>query len=280
MMVKFAVRMFFTAIIVVFMFRLVPPACAADINIAGTGSAMGVMKILAEAYEKSNRGVKITVHYGFGGKGAVEAIPKGIIDVAIISRPLKEKEIAYNLSFQKIAESPLVLVVNRKSNVLKITTDELVNILRGKISTWPDGALIRPVLRYPDDSTMLTLSSISREMKEAIEAANARRGMIVTMTDQENLDRVEKISGSLGFTALTQIIAEKRSVKVLTWNNLEPSMKNFTDKRYPFSVQYYLVTNLEQPVPIRKFIQYIKSPAGEKLMMQTGVSLLPIQEGM
>jgi phosphate transport system substrate-binding protein len=272
--------MFFTAIIVVFMFRLVPPACAADINIAGSGSAMGFMKMLSEEYEKSNRGEKIAVRYGFGGKGAVEAIPTGIINVAIISRPLNGKELEYNLSCQKLAESPVVIAANGKLNVSNITTNELAKILRGEISTWPDGVLIRPVLRYPDDSTMIALSSISREMKEAIEAAEARRGMTVTMTDQENLDRVETISGSLGFTALAQIISEKRSAKVLAWNDVQPSMKNFTGGRYLFRVEYYLVTKLEPPVPVRKFIQYIKSPAGEKLMMQAGVSLLNIQEGM
>ena len=86
----FPVLFFITAII----FCTLPGAVAAEnvLKIGGTGSALGTMKLLAEAYEKSHPGIRVQILPSLSSTGGIKAAVEGAIDIGLSGRPLKEEE--------------------------------------------------------------------------------------------------------------------------------------------------------------------------------------------
>ena len=68
----------------------VGPANAAEtIKIGGTGSALGDMTRLAEAYMRANPDTKVVVLPSLGSAGGIKALRAGAIDIALTTDPLQ-----------------------------------------------------------------------------------------------------------------------------------------------------------------------------------------------
>lgn len=246
----------------------VPAAAAAEtvLKTGGTGFGLELMKILAAAYEKSHPGVRVTIVPSLGSSGGIKALLNGALDFAISGRPPKAEEKGQGASATELVRSPYVFVVNSKVKKQAITTPELERLFAGRTASWPDGTPVRLVLRPETESDTAIVKGLSPAMAEAVNAARAREGMIVAMTDQDSADAVEKISGALGGSALTQVLAEKRQVKVLSLNGVKPSVKGISDGTYPLAKPLYLVTTPRTPEAARQFIAFIGSRAGRKIL--------------
>jgi phosphate transport system substrate-binding protein len=65
--------------------------------VTGTGSAIGVMNLIAKAFEKTTPGVKVEVLPSVGSTGGIKAVKDGKIDVGISSRQMKPEERSQDL---------------------------------------------------------------------------------------------------------------------------------------------------------------------------------------
>src|SRR5574340_599131 len=124
------------------------PASAGEvIQVGGTGSALGTMRILGAAFEKNNPGVKVLVPPSIGSSGAIRAVSKGALDIGLVSRPLTEEERGLELSVIDYAKTPFVLVAWRGTAASGLDLENLARIYRGELLKWSNGERIRPVLR-------------------------------------------------------------------------------------------------------------------------------------
>jgi phosphate transport system substrate-binding protein len=250
----------------------VSPTVSADepIKIGGVGSALGSMKILAEAFEKSHPGQKVRVLPSLGSSGGIKAVSKNAIDIAVSSRALNDEEKKSALSAVEYARTPFVFVSRKDTKVSNLTTDEIIKIYKSETQAWPGGARIRLILRPVGETDTMIAKRISPEMNKAVEAASARPGMVIALTDQENTDILEKTPGSLGFSTLTQIINEKHALKVLSYNGVTPSTKNLADGSYTLFKPFLIVTATKISPPARKFLEYLGSTEGIRILKTTG----------
>lgn len=252
-------------------FILRSPALAEEnIKIGGVGSALGSMRLLAAAFEKSHPGVKVTILPSLGSSGAFKAMVKGAIDIGLSGRPMKEEELKLGLLMSEYAKTPFVFITKRDVNIADISTEKIIKIYKGELETWPDGKRIRPVLRPAGDSDTLILAGISPEMGKAVETALSRHGMLIAITDQENADLIEKTPGAFGASTLAQIISEKRLLKILSYNGVTPSAGTLANGTYPLFKPFFIVTTRDVSAPVRQFIDFIRSPAGRKILEKSG----------
>jgi phosphate transport system substrate-binding protein len=126
------------------------------------------------------------------------------------------------------------------------------------------------VLRPESEIDTVILKQISPEMNEAVKTALSRRGMIMAMTNQESDDLVETITGSLGVSTLSQIISEKRSSKIISFNGVTPSVRTPADGTYPFVKPFYMVTPSMTSAPVQRFIDFVRSPTGRQILLENG----------
>lgn len=240
------------------------------LKMGGAGSALGTMKLLGEAFEKLHPDIRVHVLPSLGSTGGIKAVAKGDVAIGLSGRPLKDEEQKLGLVQIEFARTPFVFVANKDVRVSNVSTKELVEIYAGKKQTWPDGTRIRPVLRPRKETDTKIVESISPEMGQAVETALLREGMIITITDQENAATIEKVKGSVGASTLSQIISEKRPLKILSYNGVKPTIKALSDGSYPFVKPLYLITSPEKSAIVQKFIDFVWSPTGQKILEGNG----------
>ena len=190
-------RRFLSILILTLMFfSFAFTTCSAAIIIGGTGNALGTMKWIAEAYQKTNPEVQITILPSIGSSGAIKALPTGRIQIGLSVRPLKEAESEKGMVAIEYARTPTVFAVSNKTKVDDVTLSQLVDIYNGTLKQWPDGSTIRPVTRQAGDDNTKQIKALSVEMKKAVESTEKKTVFLFASTDQEAVDKIENTPGS------------------------------------------------------------------------------------
>lgn len=249
-----------------------PDRVAAEnaIRIGGTGGALGTMRLLGEAFTKAEPGSRVNILPSLGSGGGIKAVLAGTLDVAVSVRPLTADEKQRGAKERIYGRSPFVFATAEGSEVTGVTTQQLVDIYSGKTINWPGGGQIRLVLRPEGDSDTVQLLTISPAMARAVKEAMLRKGMAFALSDQEAADVMEKAPGSLGTSVLSLIRSEKRSLRVLSLDGVVPTPKTLASGAYPHAKVFYAVTAGDGTAPARRFLAFLKSPEGRKVLAQTG----------
>jgi len=183
---------------------------------------------------------------------------------------LNNEESKFGLSVIEYARSPLIFVANRNVSVSNIISDDIVKIYNGGKTFWPDGQRVRTPLRQSNEVDFWIVKMISPEISKAINVAMSRHGMMTALTDQDNADMIERTPGAFGISTLTQVISEKRNLKVLSYNGVAPSVKNLASGSYPLSRLFFTVTQKNMSAPARKFLAFMRSTQGKKILEENG----------
>jgi len=234
-----------------------PLAAVADtLKVGGTGSALGTMKILADAYRAGRPDTQIVVVPALGSSGSIKAVAAGVLDIGLSGRPLKPAE---------------------RDRMLASTINDIARIYDGTLQTWPDGSPLRPILRPEADSETALLRAMSPEVNQAMTIAHARPGMHVAITDQDSADAIERIPGGLGTSTLALILSEQRTLNALPLNGVAPSVAALRRGSYPYFKPLFLITPQNPSGPARAFIAFIQSRQGARILSDNGY--LPLQSG-
>jgi len=168
------------------------------------------------------------------------------------------------------AKTPLVFVVNKSSSVNSISLNEIIDFYNGNNYYWPDGERCRPVLRPLHDSETIKLKKLLPELAPAIDKILGVKGINITQTSQENANVIDIIPGSFGYTTLSLILSEKRTLKVLRFNDIEANLRNLHNGLYPLYKELQIVIKAEKQETRDKFIAYIFSQKGQQILRQLG----------
>jgi phosphate transport system substrate-binding protein len=244
---------------------------ADEFRIGGTGSALGIMRLLAADFMSEHPDVRIKVLRSLGSGGGIKAAMAGAIGLGVSSRPLKEEERSRGAVETEFARTPFVFAVSTSSQVRAITPDELAHIYAGKKKTWADGSPIRIVLRPDGDIDTKIIKSISPELQRAVLAAEARPGVQFSVTDQDAANDLEKIPGAIGPGSLAVILSEKRALRALVLDGKEPTAKNAASGVYPYYKRLFLVTGATRPPNVARFIEFVQSPAARRILANNGL---------
>ena len=209
-----------------------------------------------------------------GSGGGIKAAIGGAIDIAVTSRALTESESKLGLVQIEYARTPFVFAVSTKSKVTAITRGEVAEIYAGKKVTWDDGTPIRIVLRPSSDTDTTLMKDISADLRQALAVAEQRPGVRFAVTDQDAASALENIAGAIGPSSLALIISEKRPLRPLSLDGKEPAARDAASASYPHLKSLFLVTNGKLPVAAERFVSFLQSPAGRKILTGNG-NLIP-----
>lgn len=245
-------------------------ADAAEIRIGGTGNALGAMQVLADAFVKLHPEHKVTVLPSIGSSGAIKAIPQGALEIGLSSRPLTDEEKAKGAMDTEYARSPTVFAISKKSAVKGITRDQIVAIYAGDMAQWPDGTPIRPVLRQQGDDNTRQIKSLAPAMETALASAERRPGLPFAVIDQEAADKIESVPGAIGVTTLALILSERRPLRALALDKVEPTVANVASGAYPLVKRFYLITKPAPDAAVRSFVDFLATPTARETLRATG----------
>lgn len=249
---------------------MAPPALADTISVGGTGSAMGIMQLLGDAFSKLNPEHKIRILPSLGTSGGIQALKSGAIEIAIASRELKPQE-STDVMTLELGKSPFIFIAHAKVKENNITQPQVHRIYSGQQPTWSDGSPLRPILRPLSDSDSVLLQKISPETEAALKLAHAREGMSIAITDTDAVDMVEKVRGSFCTSTLVLVAAENRGVKILSLDGVMPSIKAVSEGKYKYTKTFHLLHGTKASESTRKFVAFILSASGKAILEQNGM---------
>ncbi len=245
-------------------------AGAQALRIGGTGSALGTVRLLADALARQDASqAGMTVVPNLGSTGGLRALAAGALDIALISRPLKPEEAAAGLVVFEYGRSPFVFVTN-KTGVKSITPSTAADFLSGRTPTWPDGQPVRVVLRPATDGDNIYLASFSPDIAAALKIAHQRPGMVVAATDQDAAEAAERLPGSLALNTLALLLSEERKLNVIDFNGVAPTVKALADGSYPYFKPLLMVTRGAPGGAALRLIEFAKSPRGRAILQANG----------
>lgn len=245
--------------------------------VAGSGSNLGIARILAEAFSKEYPNIAVEVPGSIGTRGAIKAINDGAIPLGLISRPLKAEEKANGLVARPYARTPIVIGVHPSVKDENITPQELVAIIKGEKNQWRDGNRIVVQAREPADSGYQVLEDTLPGFKEAYAESRAAKRWTVYFTNQEANKALETVQYAIGLSDLGMMATESLKIKALKYNGVAPSIETLIDSSYPFVREQSFIYRADNLSPEAKaFVDFVCSPTNAALMEKFG--LLPTNQ--
>jgi len=266
-----------STIVVLLLASLSWPAHAepADLRAGGTGAATELLHQLAAAFSKQAGG-KFEIIASLGTTGGLRALADGQLDLAASGRALKPEEQARGLKVAAALRTPFILATSHKGPH-GLSTADLIKAYLDPDYVWSDGTPIRVILRPRSESDVALMTSLFPGLGDAMDKARQRPGIPVAATDQDNADLAERIPGSLVGATLTQLLLEKRDLRVVPIDGLKPTAESFRDGSYPYAKSLYLVTRAQPGESVLAFLRFLASDPGQALLHKAHVLPAPTQ---
>ena len=251
-------------------------AFAEAIVIKGSTTVLPIAQAILEAYMKANPGVDISLSGSGSGEGIKALIDKST-DIANSSREITANEVelakskGVNPITTVVAIDGIVPIVNPKNKIKNLSIDQLSQIYQGKITNWKevggDDLQIVVVSRDSSSGTFETWAEMVLHKAKVPPRAEmqASNGAIVQVVSENRY--------AIGYIGLGYV---NKSIKALTVNGIQASAKTTIPKEYPIARDLYMYTNGQPASEVAKFIKFVLSPAGQKLVAKEGFVPLPV----
>lgn len=237
---------------------------------AGCGiTKKAFMTELAAAYE-----VKTGVHIDLQGGGAtkgIRATAQRQVQIGGACRAtIEEHAIESKVKQVPVAWDALAIIVHKDNPVSEIDLHQLRQIYLGKISNWKElGGNDAPIDLYVRDGK---LSGVGRTLRALVFANYEQdftpRANVVASTGPLE-SAVEKNVNAIGTTGISS--ANRRDVKVLRLQGIEPTYENIKEGHYLLYRPLYLVIPKVDPDPIAvDFIEFALSREGKDIIRTAG----------
>jgi len=235
-----------------------------SVSLLGSTSIQPFAEMLAERYGKDHPGEFVEVQGG-GSTAGLQAAEKGLATIGMCSRSLTAKE---SLLFTPIliARDGLAIVVNPKNPVASISIEQLRALFAGRVTNWnevggKDGP-VRPITREEGSGTR---ESFVRLIMSG-ERISGR-----ALTQESNGAVKELVKGdpaAIGYMSLGLVGKELKAVPV---DGIEPTVKNVQAGRYNLVRPLLFVTKGSVNPAAQKFIDFVLSPEGQRLLATEGL---------
>jgi phosphate transport system substrate-binding protein len=235
----------------------------------------------AETYMKENSGVTVTVTGGGSGTG-IAALINGTTDICESSRPMKDKEKQDTKAKRnadvvetKVALDALAVYVNDKNPLQEISIPQLAKIYKAEIKSWKDvGGADKPIVLYGRENNSGTYGYFKEHVLENKDFAAS----VQTLTGTSAV--VNAVKGDIngmgyGGIAYLEGIRALKVKKDEGSTAIAPTLETAQDNSYPISRFLYFYTAGESTGTQKKFIDWVLSPAGQKIIEDVGYYPLP-----
>ena len=253
------------------------------IQIKGSDTLVNVAQSWAEQYAKVDPSVNVEVAGGGSGVG-IAALDKGAIDIATASREMKPEEKA---ALKKntgqdarefvIGHDALAVYVHKDNPLEEISLDQLAAVFAegGSITRWSQlGVTVPP---GQDDIIRISRQSSSGTYEFFRDFVLKKKDFKLGSRDMNGSKEVVELVGgtpaAIGYSGMgyaTPAVKKLRIATVKGAPSVAPTVENTLNKSYPLARALYLYTAGEPQGAIRKFVDWVLSPAGQKIMAECG----------
>lgn len=254
------------------------------IQVRGSDTMVNVAQAWAEEYQKVAPDVGVEVSGGGSGVG-IAALEKGTIDIANASRDMKPEEV--ELTRKNTGKEPtgyvvgfdgLAVFVSRDNPIDEIGIEQLAEVFGegGTITRWSQLGVTIPGV---EDDTIVRISrqSSSGTYEFFRDHVMGKRDFKLGSRDMNGSKEVVELVGNtktaIGYSGMAYTMPTVKMLKLAAKAGepaYEPSVANTMAKLYPLARSLHLYTLGEPQGAVRAYIDWILSPAGQKILEDNG----------
>ncbi len=255
--------------------ELNPPPQTSSLLIAGSSSFLPTTRALVSAYASQNPNLYAFVEGGGSTAGAL-TLRRGVIDVAALSRAIKDDEDREGIICQTVARNAVGIIVHPANPVTNLTPAQVLDIYVGALTNWQEvGGLFQPmtiISRTKQSTTKRAMEDLlmsgqdftpaAREMESATELARAVAGDPLAI-------------GYVSMADMTELPAELLSnFRLLTLSGVPLTKETVLSGRYPLTREFYYAMRMPLNEEVKKFMAFVNSPQGQNIMKAEGLLTL------
>jgi phosphate transport system substrate-binding protein len=256
----------------------------------GSDTMVNLAQAWAEEYKKIRPNVAVAVSGGGSGTG-IAALENGTVEIANASREMKKEEIetakkntGKDPVEHLVAYDALAIYVHKDNPLAKITHDQLKCIYGegGKCDKWSDVGIEVPgcsgqeLVRASRQNNSGTYQYF-REWTVG-EKGDFKLGSKDMQGSKDVVDLVEHTPCAIGYSGIGY---KTDKVKVICVSKddaaecVDPTPENTLSKKYPISRGLYMYTLGEPQDEIGRYLDWVRSDPGQKIVEQSGYVPLP-----
>jgi len=263
-----------------------------SITNVGSDTMVNLAIAWADAYSKVDPTVSVEVNGGGSGQG-VAALINNSCEIANCSRKFEEKEIA-DFAAKHPGTEPkefmvgydaLSVFVHKDNPLTEISIEELQQLYmnNGKITKWSELGVTNIPGAKGNEVVLVSRQNNSgtyHYFREAIvgKKNEMRLGTVDMNGSKDVVDLIAKTPNAIGYSGMGYATPAVKHLKIAKKKGdqaIEPTIATTLDKTYPIARPMFMYT-AGDPVPhIRKYLDWIISDAGQKIVEQTGYVPLP-----
>jgi len=266
-----------------------PGTTAVAIQNKGSDTMVNLAQAWAEEYKKVAPGVDVEVSGGGSGVG-IAALIKGTVDIANSSRNMKPEEIEQ--AKKNTGKEPKEIIVGfdalgvyvHKDNPIEEITDEQLAQIYGEggtITKWSQLGVQIPggndeIIRVSRQSSSGTYEFFREHVLNKKDFKLGSRDM---NGSKEVVELCSSTTGAIGYSGMGY--NEPGKVKMLKVAakagdpSYPPTVENVLNKHYPLARSLLIYTLGEPEGEVKKYVDWILSEAGQKIVEETGYVPMP-----
>ncbi len=249
-------------------------AFAGSVEVKGSTTVLPLMQKAAEAYMAANKGVNVSISGGGSSEG-IKALIDGTCDIAMASRDIKDKEAEAAKGNGRepkhflVAYDCIVPIVHPGNKVKDLSVSQLQDIYAGKITDWKDlGGDAGQIVVISRDTSSGTYDCWENKVMHANDKKErVFPGALLQASNGAVVQAVSKNKLAIGYIGLGYLNKEIKQVSV---NKIMGDATTALNKTYPVSRGLNLYTPGEPKGDAKGLVDFMLSPAGQKLADETG----------
>ena len=259
-------------LIIAFVMAHVPLTYAAgqSITVKGSTTVLPIAQAASEVFMEKNPGINISVQGGGSGVGIASLLDK-TTDIADSSRRIKGEEIVkakasgINPNEIPIAMDGIGVIVNPANPVKGLTREQIRDIYTGKISDWSQaGGKKMKIVVVNRDTSSGTYEAFEAL---ALNKEKVRPDALTTASNQGVAQTIAQTPGAIGYVGIGYL---SKKVKAVTVDGIACTRNTVLSKKYPLSRELYMYTNGAPAGGVKKFIDFVLSSEGKKIVEEEG----------
>lgn len=240
------------------------------LTVKGSDTMVILSQRWAETYMVSHPEVSIQVTGGGSGTG-ISALINGTTDICNSSRPMKQSEIkTLKERFGSLgveipcAKDGITIYMNENNQVSNLTMEQLKKIYTGKITNWKDvGGKDSKIIVYSRENNSGTYVYFKDHVLKGQDYAPSCQNLPGTAAV---VNAVSKDANGIGYGGH----GYSKGVKMCKVNGIAPTEANISSGKYPISRDLYMYLRNKPSGKIKKFVDWILSPEGQKVVTKVG----------
>jgi phosphate transport system substrate-binding protein len=255
----------------------------------GSDTMVNVAQVWAEEYGQVAPEVEVEVSGGGSGVG-IAALEKGAVDIANASRDMKPEEA--QLAAKNTGKTPqgfivgydaLAVYVHKDNPLNEIALAQLAQIFAegGNVTRWSQIGVTIPGVK---DDTIVRVSRQSSSgtyeffREHVLGNKDFKQGSRDLNGSKEVVELVGGTLTAIGYSGMGYATPAVKKLKLAAKAGgpaYEPSVENVTNKTYPLARSLHVYTLGEPQGPVKRYIDWIMSDAGQKIVQEAGYVPIP-----